>query len=377
MKENNTLDKLLKSNKIKINSNQVLNIEIAFLDPNGNLREIIIPKSKIDDALKYGLKCDGSSIGACKVTDSDLKINLDKNSVYLFPNNNLFVLSNTNHRFDSRKNLKKYEKEKMKDNLQINIGVELEFFLFCKDKTTDKLGYYEIGNGKEFECLNEAISFCEKIGFEIENFHHECGHGQFEINFKYNLPHKTADNIIYLKRLIEIFANKYDLLASFSPKPIIAECGSGMHTNISIFQNNKNLFYNKKDALKLSNFAYSFADGIISHIGALTVFSNPTPESFIRLKEGLETPKNICMYGKNRTALIRVPISSERSTRIEFRLPDASSNPYLLFNAILLAGFDNSYKQKINNLPENINQSKKYLLNDMLLNKLVPKQFFD
>ena len=371
MTNRSILKKIIKLNKIKFDACNINNIEIGFLDFDGKLREIIIPKSKLYDKIKNGAKCDGSSIGVNDITESDLDIFLDIHSAYILPNKNLLIMSNTNDNFDSRKQLIKLEKRKK--NLKINIGIEVEFFL-QNNFSLDKLGYYEIENSNEFICLNEIINFCESVNFPIENCHHECGNGQFEINFKYDIAHKTADNLIYLKKIIQYFAQKHKLIAFFSPKPFEKECGNGMHTNISVFQKNKNLFYSATDKLHLSKFAYLFANGIINHIESITAISNPTEESFVRLNTGNETPKQINISCKDRSSLIRVPLSDEKSTRLEFRLPDGSANPYSLLCAIILAGFDEKTKKIIcQKLPKNLLEAKKCLAQDKLFNLLNKK----
>lgn len=371
------LKKLLKKNDINFDYKIIRNIEVAFTDIAGLTRSIVISKVKFLDAINNGLKCDGSSIGEREITFSDMEIRVDKDSIYILPDNNLMVFADTNYKYDARKNLLSIERTLLSHEKTVNIGVEIELFLTHKNNECDDLGYFQIGEEREFDCLNDIMDFCEKVNFPIESFHHECGHGQFEINFKFNSPHKTADNIVYLKRVIEYFANKHDLIARFSPKPFDEECGSGMHTNISIFQDKVNLFFDSEGQFQLSSMAYSFAKGIMSHIEALAAISNPTEESYKRLNYGSETPKNIEMCVASRNSLIRVPIASENSKRIEFRLPDASANPYLLFCAIIISGFDNSTSVREQRLPKDLKEAKTFLKQDTLLRIFVPRNYFD
>ncbi|MBQ8451670.1 MAG: hypothetical protein IJ538_02715 [Clostridia bacterium] len=367
--------KSMKQTKFKIDLNTVKNIEVAFLDFKGNSREIIIPKNNLISAITNGLKCDGNSIGESLISNSDMTIICNNSSIYPLPNNNLFVVAHTNFKFDPRKALKKIEHSLEKQNLKINIGVELEFFI-TNNNTLDDLSYFEVEYSDEFECLNEIMTFCEKVNFPIESFHHECGHGQFEINFKFSNPCTTADNIFYLKKVIKFFTDKHGLSVSFLPRPFENECGSGMHTNISIFKSNKNLFFDALDKFNLSKFAYEFANGIMNHIGAICYIANPLTNSYERLKHGTETPKNINIGVADRTSLIRIPIGNNKSTRLEFRLPDVSANPYLLFCAILLSGFDKfTKKQTKKQIPTSLEEAKIYLKNDPLISKLFPKIF--
>ena len=374
---NKIIKKSIKNSKLKVDLKKVRNVEIVFLDLEGNLRQVTVPKNRLGKVVIGGLKCDGSSIGFNDVTNSDMNIIIDKSSIYPLPNDNIMVIANTDFLFDPRKSLLETEKKYCK--YSINMGVELEFFMTSKDENFDNLGYFKSENSPSFDCLNDVMSFLEKVNFPIESFHHECGHSQFEINFKYSFPHRTADNIIFIKKVLEFYANRHNLKVTYMPKPFEKECGSGMHTNISVFDEKTNLFYDRNDKFNLSGFAYDFANNIINHIRALAFISNPCENSYERLKFGAETPKSVNICAFNRTSLIRVPKAEEKSTRIEVRLPDATANPYLLFNALVIAGFDENKKEIVVNnvLPKTLNEAKKCFEKDKLLNVLMPEKFFD
>ena len=340
------------------NTNNIKNIEVCFVDMLGKSRVVVIPKSRLKVALKNGLKCDGSSVCFNKTTNnSDLNLVLDENSFYLLPNQNLLVFASTNSKFDARKKLKNLEKKFERENMKICVGAELEFFMFennAKDfgkqnkncqsvqqYKLDSLSYFENDDGRCFDVLNSLVDFCDGKNIDIEAFHHECGKSQFEIDYKFDSPSKTADRVVYLKRLLSIFAQKNNLTVSFLPKPFKDECGSGMHTNISVFSGGENLFYQKSDANKLSSFAYNFANGIFRHIKPICAFANPSNNSYDRLFAGSEVPQKVNLSKSDRTALIRIPKFTKNGARLEFRLPDISCNPYSTFLAVLMAGFEN------------------------------------
>ena len=263
------------------------------------------------------------------------------------------------------------------------------------------MSYFEHDDGIAFEMLNELVSFCNEKNIDIEAFHHECGTNQFELDFVFDSPSKTSDKIIYLKRLISIFAKQKNLVPCFLPKPIKNHSGSGMHINISVFKDKKNLFFEKSNNQKLSDFAYKFAGGIFKHISSICYFANPLKNSYDRLNSGFETPTKIKLSAIDRSALIRVPKSSYQNTRLELRSPDISCNPYLTILAVLISGFDalkvfytkhgiksvdinntsniyssfeNFNKQwKNSTLPKSIEEAKASFSKDKLLKNIFPK----
>jgi len=178
------------------------------------------------------------------------------------------------------------------------------------------------------------------MGFEIEASHHEVAPGQHEIDFKYKEALTAADNIMTFKMVVKVIAQKCGLHATFMPKPIFGINGSGMHTNVSLFKNGKNAFYDGKDSLQLSQDAYWFMGGIIKNIRAITALTNPLVNSYKRIVPDYEAPVYIAWSTSNRSPLIRIPAARGESTRVELRSPDPSCNPYLALAAILAAGLD-------------------------------------
>ena len=352
--------------------------EIAFLNLFGEYKSILVPKNRFQEIKKKGLSCDGSSIAICSsAINSDYKLNIDTNSTYLLPDNNTLVFAEIDYPFDARKKLRKLEKDHFE---KINIGAELEFFLFEKsDHILDKQNYFSKIENKARKCLLSVAEFCSKSNIKIELMHHECANNQFELDFKFDTPSKTADRIIYIKYLLKYFANKNNLVACFMPKPLNNQSGSGMHTNISIFNNDKNLFYSKIDKYGLSEFAKRFVENIIYHIGGITAFACSNNNSYKRLNAKMESPSKIKWSFCDRSALIRIPKTDKNGMRIELRLPDISANPYLLFLSILTSGFDNNKKTelKLEKLPENLKQSLNCLQADNLLSTLIPNIYIE
>lgn len=228
-----------------------------------------------------------------------------------------------------------------------NIGPEPEFFLFKLDeygkptlKLNDQGGYFDFAPVDLGEnCRRDIVLELEKMGFEVEASHHEVAPGQHEIDFKYADAVDAADNIQTFKLVVKTIARKHGLHATFMPKPLHGVNGSGMHINMSLFnQDGTNAFYDEKGTEQLSETAYHFLAGLLQHARAITAINNPTVNSYKRLVPGFEAPVYVAWSGHNRSPLIRVPQSRGLSTRLELRSVDPSANPYLAIGSILAAG---------------------------------------
>ena len=180
----------------------------------------------------------------------------------------------------------------------------------------------------------------EEMGYEIEASHHESAAGQHEIDFKYVDAMDAADKIMTFKLAVKTIAQKNGLHATFMPKPLFGAAGSGMHLNMSLFRDGKNLFYDPDDPRGLSQMAYSFIAGLLEHVKGFTALTNPLVNSYKRLVSGYEAPCYKAWSASNRSALIRIPASRGSSTRVELRSPDPACNPYLAIAACLAAGLD-------------------------------------
>lgn len=231
-----------------------------------------------------------------------------------------------------------------------NCGTEPEFFLFKMNEkgepTTelnDKGSYFDLSPMDLGEnCRRDIALELERLGFNVEASHHEVAPGQHEIDFKYADALSAADHIQTFKLVVKTIARKYNLWATFMPKPLNGVNGSGMHVNMSLFHDQGNAFYdaNDKNGLELSSDAYHFLGGLMKHARSYTAVTNPTVNSYKRLVPGYEAPVYVAWSASNRSPMIRIPSARGLSTRLELRSVDASTNPYLAFAAVLEAGLD-------------------------------------
>jgi glutamine synthetase len=215
-------------------------------------------------------------------------------------------------------------------------------------KTRAKEGYFPAGPSDSLHDLRTEMSLAlEKVGLVVENQHHEVASGgQCEIDFKYDRLLSTADNLMWFKYVVKHVARKNQKTATFMPKPIFGDNGSGMHCHVSLWKNERPLFSGDRYA-GLSEMALHFIGGVLRHAKALCAFTNPTTNSYRRLVPGFEAPVNLAYSSRNRSAAIRIPMisSSAKAKRLEFRTPDPSCNPYLAFAAIMMAGIDGVQKR--------------------------------
>ncbi|MFR0639273.1 type I glutamate--ammonia ligase [Arthrobacter sp. LS16] len=211
-------------------------------------------------------------------------------------------------------------------------------------KTPFKGGYFPVSPTDKQADLRDAICVeLDAAGLEVERSHHEVGAaGQAEINYKFNTMVHAADELMLFKYIVKNVADAWGKSATFMPKPVFGDNGSGMHVHQSLWSNGDPLFYDEKGYAGLSDTARWYIGGLLKHADAVLAFTNPTVNSYRRLVKGFEAPVNMVYSQGNRSAGIRIPItgSNPKAKRIEFRAPDASSNPYLAFAAQLMAGLD-------------------------------------
>ncbi len=346
----------------KIKDENIKFIQLQFTDILGIVKSVEIPAEQAEKALRDGIWFDGSSIeGFVRIQESDMRLDPDPDTFAVLPwrqdeNEDVItarlicdVVNTDDSSFegDPRYVLKRAIKKAKDMGLEPMAGPEPEFFIFEKEGNTATTRPYDLGGYFDFaprdlsSALRRDITLTlEKMGFEIEASHHECGEGQYEIDFKYEDALRTADNIATFRTVVRAIAELNCLHATFMPKPISGGYGSGMHTHISLFGESGNAFYDPKDEYNLSEIAYYFMGGLLEHAPALTAICNPTINSYKRLVPGYEAPVYISWSKINRSSLIRVPGAAGESTRVEFRSPDPSSNPYLTLAVILQAGID-------------------------------------
>ncbi|MBQ4553561.1 MAG: type I glutamate--ammonia ligase [Spirochaetaceae bacterium] len=334
-------------------------VRLQFTDILGSIKNVAISVSQLEKALDNQCMFDGSSIeGFVRIEESDMKLHPDYNSFALFPwreNNSVARLicdvykpDGTPFHGSPRQVLKNVLDEAKELGYTFNVGPECEFFLFRNDdqgkptlQTFDDAGYFDMGPVDPGEDVRRDIVLnLEQMGFEIEASHHECARGQHEIDFKYGDALTTADRVMTFKLAVKTIAHKHGLHATFMPKPIFGIAGSGMHINISMAKDGKNVFCDESDKNGLSSTAYSFIAGIMEHIKGMTAVTNPLVNSYKRLVPEFEAPVYIAWSAQNRSPLIRVPAARGQGTRVELRSADPSANPYLALAVTIAAGLD-------------------------------------
>jgi glutamine synthetase len=248
---------------------------------------------------------------------------------------------------DPRRVLRQQLEKAAEMGFSMNVGPELEFFLFEKQNggsatiPHDFGGYFDLGPVDLAEDVRrEIIRALTQMGFTIEASHHEVAKGQHEIDFVYDDALRNADKVVTFKYVTKTIAMREGLRATFMPKPIYGAAGTGMHANISLFRGGENAFFDAETKTGISDLARFFVGGLIEHACAITAIANPLINSYKRLVSGFEAPVYITWSGPNRSSLIRIPAGRGLSTRVEFRSPDPTCNPYLTFAVILAAGMD-------------------------------------
>ena len=335
-------------------------IRLQFTDIFGALKNVAITSSQLEKALDNRVMFDGSSIeGFVRIEESDMYLYPDLDTFTIFPWRpqqgkvariicDVYNADGTPFAGASRMVLKKQIDEAAKMGYSFNVGPECEFFLFHQDDngqpttiTHEKAGYFDLGPVDLGEnARRDMVLTLEDMGFEIEASHHEVAPAQHEIDFKYDEALTTADNIMTFKLAVRTIAKRHGLFASFMPKPKQGVSGSGMHINMSLSKDGKNIFDDPSGELGLSKEAYYFIGGIMKHIKGMTAITNPLVNSYKRLVPGYEAPIYIAWSATNRSPLIRIPSTRGEGTRVELRSPDPSANPYLALAVCLAAGLD-------------------------------------
>ncbi len=335
---------------------------LQFVDILGFMKNVAIPKSQIGKALDGDMMFDGSSIdGFVRIEESDMYLKPDYDTFTILPWRNkdgiaaarvicdIYKSDGTPFSGCPRVNLKRVLAEAKELGYTMNVGTEAEFFLFERDEkgapttiTNDVAGYFSLDpEDMANDCRREIIETLEKMDFEIEASHHEVAEGQHEINFKYSDALEAADNTVTFKWVVKSIAAKYNLHATFMPKPIFGVNGSGMHTNQSLFNlDGTNAFFDESDGLQLSKVAYSYIAGCLKNARGFSAVTNPLVNSYKRLVPGYEAPVYSAWSASNRSALIRIPAARGLSTRTELRNPDPAANPYLALAMMLNSGLD-------------------------------------
>jgi glutamine synthetase len=366
-------------------------LDIRFTDLPGVQQHFNIPASTVDeDFFSVGQLFDGSSIrGFANIHESDMQLIPDISTAYIDPfrveRTLIMVFDIYNPRNgeiyakDPRQIAHKAEKYIATTGIADTafFAPEAEFYIFDEvryevlqgssfykvdsseaawnsgreeiggnlgNKTPFKGGYFPVSPVDQHADLRDDIVLkLIEAGLEVERSHHEVGTaGQGEINYKFDTLVHAADDILKFKYLVKNTAKQWGKTATFMPKPLFGDNGSGMHTHQSLWNDGKPLFYDEAGYGGLSDLARWYIGGILKHAPSLLAFTNPTTNSYHRLVPGYEAPVNLVYSAGNRSAAIRIPITgtNPKAKRIEFRAPDASGNPYLAFSAQLMAGID-------------------------------------
>lgn len=336
-------------------------IRLQFTDMLGNMRNIAITSSRLEEALDNQCMFDGSCIdGFIGIEESDLYLHPDLDTFTIFPWRphqgkvarlicDVYKPDGTRLESDPRRVLQEVIKEAEEMGYTFNVGPECEFFLFNTDErgnpTTvphDNAGYFDLApldNGEN--CRRDICLTLEEMGYTVESSHHEVAPGQHEITFRYDDALKTADRIVTFKTVVKTIAKRNGLHATFMPKPVEGENGSGMHLIMSLLKDGKNVFYNEEDPSKLSETACKFTAGLLKYTPDMSCLTNPTVNSYKRFIPGYEAPCYISWSERNRSLLVRVPaLKKVGDLRVELRSPDPTANPYLALAACLKAGLE-------------------------------------
>lgn len=348
-------------------------IQYWFVDVLGVLKSFAITPTELEEGLTEGMGFDGSSIqGFARIEESDMIAKPDPTTFQFLPWRgadkpvarmfcDILNPDGTPYEGDPRYVLKRALKKATEMGYTFYTGPELEFFYFESDespKTIDKGGYFDtrpldVGS----DLRRDTIFALQEMGVQIEYSHHEVAPSQHEIDMRYDEALKMADKTITLRTAVKEIARQYGYYATFMPKPIFGENGSGMHTHQSLFKGSRNAFFDASDKYHLSETGKSYIAGILQHAPEITAVLNQWVNSYKRLVPGYEAPVYISWARRNRSALVRVPMykpGKEKATRIEFRSPDPACNPYLAFAVMLAAGLNGISNKCV--LPEPIEE---------------------
>lgn len=364
-------------------------VDIRFTDLPGTWQHFTIPVSRLNqDFFVEGIPFDGSSIrGFVEIHESDMLLMPDPDSAFIDPVANIPTLviscdvldpiTMQPYSRDPRFVAKKAEAYLKQTGIAdiVFVGPEAEFFIFDNvrygsgtqesfyhidsdegwwnsGKETEqnfggqiqpKRGYFPVPPTDTLQDVRSQIMLTLiEAGVQMEIHHHEVATaGQTELGMRFNTITKMADNTLLYKYIAKNVARKNGKTVTFMPKPLFGDNGSGMHVHFSLWKEDKNIFFDPSGYAGLSDTAKYFIGGILKHSSALLALTSPTTNSFRRLVPGFEAPVNLAYSQRNRSAICRIPVTkSAKAKRIEFRAPDASSNPYLCFSAILMAGLD-------------------------------------
>jgi glutamine synthetase len=332
-------------------------IQFWFTDVLGKLKSFSVTPSELEEGMAEGMGFDGSSIeGFARIEESDMIALPDPKTFQLIPWRpsdrpvarmfcDIMNPDGTPYMGDPRYALKRILAKISKQGLTYYVGPELEYFYFANDSEAeilDQAGYFDgLPTDRGTDLRRQTIFALQSMGIRVEYSHHEVAPSQHEIDLRYLDALTMSDAVMTYRVAVKEIARQNGVYATFMPKPIFGQNGSGMHVHQSLFKGSKNAFFDPKDKYHLSAMAKSYIAGIMRHARELTSVTNQWVNSYKRLVPGYEAPVYCAWARRNRSAMVRVPMykpGKENATRIEFRSPDPTCNPYLAFAVMLGAG---------------------------------------
>jgi len=336
-------------------------VRLWFTDVLGFLKSVAVAPAELDAAFSEGIGFDGSAIeGFARVYESDMLVKPDPSTFQVLPWSNegpgvarmfsdILMPDGSPSYADPRWVLRRTMTRAASLGFTFYVHPEIEFYLFegLPSETTvpvpvDNAGYFDqspVGPGHDFR--RQAILMLESMGISVEYSHHEAGPGQQEIDLRYADALSTADNIMTFRLIVKEVALRHGVRATFMPKPLADHPGSGMHSHLSLFEGDRNAFYEPGAEYQLSGVARSFIAGLLHHAPEITAVTNQWVNSYKRLTSGAEAPAHACWGHSNRSALVRIPMykpGKGASARVEYRALDSAANPYLAYSVLLAAG---------------------------------------
>lgn len=335
-------------------------IRLWFTDIVGQLKSFAITSSQLETALNDGMGFDGSSItGYQDIEESDMIAMPDPSTFQVLPWRpqeqkvarmicDVLNPDRSPYEGDPRYVLKRaLERAAGMGFDHFYVGPELEFFYFKSSEGTeilDKGGYFDLTPlDIASDLRRDTVLACGEMGINVEYSHHEVGPSQHEIDMRFDDALKMADDAMTYRLIVKEIADQYGVYATFMPKPLFGENGSGMHTHQSLFKGEDNAFFDGNDKFFLSDMAKGYIAGLLKHASDISIVFAQWVNSYKRLVPGYEAPVYKAWSRRNRSALIRVPMyhpGQEKATRCEFRSPDPACNPYLTFAVMLQAGLE-------------------------------------
>ncbi|MFG6149837.1 type I glutamate--ammonia ligase [Halobacillus sp. B23F22_1] len=343
-----------------VNEKNVEFIRLEFTDMLGDTKNVELPIEELESVLENEAMFDSSSIsGFSDIQESDMYLYPDLDTFLVLPQEmdedpiarficDIYTPDGEPFEGDPRYILKRAVEEAKDLGYTVNVGPEPEFFLFKLNdegypvrKMNDRAGYFDASpKDKGDNVRRDIVRTLKKIGFEMEASHHEVAKGQHEINFRFDELLKTADNIQTFKSVVKDVATNHDYHATFMPKPVTADNGSGMHCHLSLFKDGNSAFYDNGTDDEISKTMKYFMGGILHHASGIAAITNPNVNSYKRLVPGYEAPVSVAWSHSNRSCMIRVPTTRGLGTRFEVRNPDPTANPYLALAVLIQAGLE-------------------------------------